>query len=113
MIVESAVIVVGNKYDRVFPIGSAANRIHYLRDKSLSSLYRADARHFPTVFRRSRNWDRRRRPAATARIAGSPPPDREKQTSAGNGDRPQGRMEGSWLLAVHPGNSPPMKPRFR
>src|SRR5207247_9604122 len=39
MIVESAVIVVGNKYDRVFPIGSAADRIHYLRDKSLSSLY--------------------------------------------------------------------------
>src|SRR5207247_561668 len=39
MIVESAVIVVGNKYDRVLPIGSAANRIHYLRDKSLSSLY--------------------------------------------------------------------------
>src|SRR5256885_9302673 len=57
----------------------------------------AGARHFPTVFRRNRNSDPRMRPAVRGRIAGCLSPDREKQTSAGNGDRPRSEEHTSEL----------------
>src|ERR1700719_4296959 len=38
VIVETAVLIVGKKYDGIFPVRTVTNRVDYLRDEGLSSL---------------------------------------------------------------------------